>query len=196
MLLHHAHEDEPMKCLMISLLLMCSAVVQAETSPVESVCIQGFGTVPYQMLFEAKSETGESLDDFILRVAPKMRDYTVNEGFEACGVIASDNAGNFGVVIGTNLGHTVCANFSGKVPAGMTATGQTVHSHTTMTKYRATQADLLVMGSRTKRGQVVRGDDPEIFSEEDFEAPGYMVSGTRLWHQAGKRTVRGVGALP
>ena len=63
-----------------------------------------------------------------------------------------------------------------------------------MSRYRLTASDLLVVGGG-RVGAVQRGDDPELFSEEDFGASGYMVSGTTLWHQSGKGTERSVGAL-
>lgn len=160
---------------------------------VERIDIRGLGGLDYQHLFTARSEPGESLDAFMVRIGSRLRDWTRAEGFEACAAIASDGE-RFGVVVGTNRGHTVCVNFHAKVPVGMTATGQTVHSHTTMRRYRLTQADLLVVGGG-RVGAVQRGDNPELFSEEDFSAPGYMVSGTTVWHQAGKGTERAVGAL-
>lgn len=161
---------------------------------VQRVHIPGIGVVDYQRLFEVVSEPGESMDAFVLRISPRLRAYSDATGFEACGVLATDGE-RFGAVVGTNHGHTVCVNFHRKVPEGMTLTGKTVHSHTTMRSYRLTPADLLVVGGG-RVGTVQRGDNPELFSEEDYAAPGYMVSGKHVWHQSGKGTRRVVGALP
>lgn len=179
----------------LSLAVLASPALALEAAgPVERVNIRGIGTVDYQHLFTEVGEPGESMDAFVVRVAPRLRDWTAAEGYEACGVLAT-NGESFGVIVGTNHGHTVCVNFHAKVPEGMTVTGQTVHSHTTAPRYRLTAADLLVVGGG-RVGAIQRGDNPELFSAEDFAAPGYMVSGTKVWHQEGKGTERVVGALP
>ena len=93
--------------------------LEVDRAPVEYVRIPGIGRVAYQFLFEELSEPGESLDSFASRIGPRLRDYTAGAGYEACGVIASDGAGRYGVVIGTSRGHTVCVNFNARVPEGM-----------------------------------------------------------------------------
>lgn len=166
-----------------------------ELGPVEQVQVEGIGRIPYQRLFEVASEPGESLDAFALRVAPRLRNYTAAEGFEACGVIAADDAGRVGVVIGTSHGHTACANFPAKVPHGMVSTGQTIHSHAEARPYRANAMDLVVLGRGARLGRLYRSKEPEQFSGEDFQVPGYLVGQRAVWHQQGKSTVREVGRL-
>lgn len=169
------------------------ALAQDTAGTVERVEIQGFGQVNYQKLFEEVSQPGEAMDAFVLRIAPQLAEYTAATGFEACGAIASDGE-RFGVVVGSNGGHTVCVNFHNRVPSGMVSTRQTVHSHTTMKAYRLTPADLLVVGGRPA-GSVQRGGNPERFSDEDYAAPGYVVTSRTVKHQAGKGTERTIGTF-
>lgn len=174
--------------------LLFTGSALAHTAPVEQVKIPGFGQISYQHLFTETSAPGETLDAFVLRIAPRLRAFSNETGFEACASLASDGE-RFGAVVGTNLGHTVCVNFHAKVPAGMTFTGETVHSHTHAARYRANKSDRLVLGPGTRLGQVVHGGKPDEFSDEDYAAPGYMVSTGRVLYQAGKGTERVVGAL-
>ncbi|MDF9442977.1 hypothetical protein EM864_14640 [Stenotrophomonas acidaminiphila] len=164
-----------------------------EPGEVEMIQVQGVGAIDYQRLFEEVSEPGETMDAFVLRIAPQLAEYTAASGFEACGAIATDGE-RFGVIVGSNGGHTVCVNFHRRVPDGMTSTRQTVHSHTTMKTYRLTATDLLVVGGRPV-GSVQRGGNPERFSDEDYAAPGYVVTGKAVKHQAGKGTERVIGTL-
>lgn len=166
----------------------------ATAGELRKVRIEGIGQIEYQRLFEAVGEPGESMDSFAQRLGPALRAYSDATGFEACGALATDGE-RFGVVVGSSRGHTICVNFHDKVPTGMTSNRQTVHSHTTKPRYRANRNDQLVLGASTRLGQVVRGDHPDLFSEEDFGAPGYMVSSDKVWHQEGKGTVREVGAI-
>ena len=170
------------------------ALAQDTGGVVEQVKVPGFGQIAYQHLFTATSETGETLDAFVLRIAPRLRAFSDETGFEACASLASDGE-RFGAVVGTNLGHTVCVNFHAKVPQGMAFTGETVHSHTHAARYRANKSDRLVLGPSTRLGQVVHGGNPDEFSDEDYAAPGYMVSTGQVLHQSGKGTERVVGAL-
>lgn len=174
--------------------LMFAFPAAAASGQVERIFIPGFGPITYQHLFTQTSEAGETMDAFAARIAPRLREFSDATGFEACGVIATDGE-RFGAVIGTNGAHTACVNFHAKAPAGMAFTGQTIHSHTHKARYRANRSDLIVLGSGARLGQVVRGGHPDLFSDEDYAAPGYMVSTGAVWHQEGKGTEREVAGL-
>ncbi|HEL3006461.1 TPA: hypothetical protein UM358_000787 [Stenotrophomonas maltophilia] len=152
--------------------------------------VPGVGRLPYLQLFEEHSAPGEDLDAFVVRVAPRLREYSRETGFEACGVLASDGA-RFAVIVGTNQAHTLCVNDATKVPAGLTHSGHTLHSHP-VGEYRVNAQDRLVLGaltplnSRQKRG-------PAGFSAEDIASGhGYVVERDRVLHQAGQNAVREV----
>lgn len=162
----------------------------------ETIKIPGLGTVRHETLFEAVGEPGETADAFITRIAPQLHAYTARTGWEACGFLATDGE-RFGIVVGTQRGHTLCVNFRNRLPAGFQVTRYTVHSHSTQPTYRANRTDLLLLGVSAGLGDKVRGDDPELFSEEDFAgAPGYMIGARAVWHQDGKEKVRKVADLP
>ena len=169
------------------------ANARSETNNIILINIPHFGKVPYQRLFEMISNQGESEDSFAMAVASRLRAFTNATEFEACGVIAHDSVGHFGVVIGTNEGHAACANFSDKIPNGMIASDDTIHSHLTALTYRANRTDRIFLGLLVTKGEIISPDKADLFSDEDFQEPGYLVGGDRLWHQKGKATVRLVG---
>lgn len=179
--------------LTIATFLFAAAAQASGFAPTEKVEIAGLGSLDYQHVFTETSQPGETMDAFVLRIAPKLAEYTAETGFEACGAIASDGE-RFGVVVGSNGGHTVCVNFHRRVPDGMTSTRQTVHSHTTMKSYRLTAADTLVVRGMPA-GAVQRGGNAERFSDEDFAAPGYVVTSRTVKHQAGRGTERTIGTF-
>lgn len=173
--------------LAISLALL-PAVLSAAPRQVN---VPGVGRVPYEMIFEARSEAGETMDAFMARVAPQLRAYSDETGFEACAAIAQAPTGEYGVVVGTNKAHIACAIFSSMVPEGMRATGQTVHSHGGDRAFTASAADktLMMQALIPPRGRVltVHGQTLDAFSDVDLDAgPGYLATPNGgLLHQTG-----------
>jgi len=162
---------------------------------VQRVRIPGIGVVDYQRLFEVVSEPGESLDAFALRIGPRLRAYSDETGYEACGVLATDGE-LFGVVIGSNRAHIACANFNAFRPGGMKPTGQTIHSHGVDGRFHANRNDVALQG-QFFAGQMgikgVAGQKLNAFSKMDFEGgAGYLATPTGVIHQQGEGTVRQV----
>lgn len=177
---------------------LASPALAGDYGPVERVQIPGIGAVDYQHLFTETSQPGESMDAFALRLGPRLRQFSDETGFEACGVLATDGE-RFGVVVGSNRSHIACANFHSKVPAGMRATGQTIHSHGKERGVRANRNDLALNGE-IGHGQGgirrVAGQTLDAFSATDYDGgPGYLAApqGVVL-HQHGKGTSRRVAA--
>lgn len=168
------------------------AIAHEAAGPIERLKIRGLGTVEYQHLFTQVGEPGESLDAFMVRVAPRLRDYSDATGFEACGVLATDGE-RFGVVVGSTRAHAACGSFLEAVPAGMETTGETIHSHREGGLYRANENDRALLGLRP--GSRFKTGPADEFSHEDFHAPGYLVGATGVWHQAGRTIVRRVAEL-
>ena len=189
--------------LIFSLCLLSGSVFAHEgaENPVERVNVPGIGSLSYQRLFEAVSEPGESLDGFVLRIAPRLRAYSDATGFEACGLLATDGE-RFGVVVGTNQSHIACANFKQIVPAGMNHTNQTVHSHGTDTPFKPNRSDYALSGAglaTTSHGKnsgrplsVMSGQTLDEFSKSDFDGgPGYLAAPDGLvLFQNGSNSVR------
>ncbi len=173
------------------------ALTQDTAGTVERIKLPGIGAVDYQHLFTETSEPGETMDAFAARLSPRLRAFSDETGFEACGVIATDGE-RFGAVIGSNRSHIACANFNSKVPAGMRATGQTIHSHGKERHFRANRNDLALngqafAGERGLRG--VAGQNLREFSELDYDGgAGYLATPEGTKHQAGYGTARTVHA--
>ena len=164
-----------------------------QAGPVERVRVSGIGQFAYQRLFEAVSEPGESMDSFARRVGPALRAYSDATGFEACGVLATDGE-RFGVIVGSNHSHIACANFHGKVPAGMRDTGETIHSHGKTERFNANRNDTVLAGQHFhgKPGvRTVAGQQLDAFSDTDYESgAGYLATPSGVLHQRGKGTSR------
>ncbi|MBN8224822.1 MAG: hypothetical protein J0L89_08405 [Xanthomonadales bacterium] len=163
-----------------------------EPGEVQRLQVPGIGRLDYQRLFEALSDPGESLDAFVLRISPRLRAYSDETGFEACGVLAT-NGERFGVVVGSNRAHIACANFDSFTPTGMTPTGQTIHSHGKDRPSRANKNDLALMGQQLaalggagKAMVTVAGQALDAFSSTDFHGgPGYLATPAGVLHQQG-----------
>ncbi|WLA07600.1 hypothetical protein MO328_14450 [Xanthomonas translucens] len=164
----------------------------------ESEAVPGVGRVDYQRLFEALSEPGESLDAFAQRIGPRLRAYSDETGFEACGVLASDGD-RFGVVIGTNHSHVACVNFASKIPAGFQPTVETIHSHGGEKTFAASSTDVLLLGkdafgSRSRTSLRVTGQNLRMFSKTDYQGgAGCLATPDGVIHQAGAKHVRVLG---
>ncbi|HEL3200029.1 TPA: hypothetical protein ACKP7X_002508 [Stenotrophomonas maltophilia] len=180
------------------LFVFLAALTALPCSAQDRVNVPGIGLVPYQQLFEAVSEPGESLDAFALRLGPRLRAYSDETGFEACGVLASDGD-RFGVVIGTNHSHVACVNFASKVPAGFQPTEETIHSHGGEKTFAASATDVLLLskdafGSRSRTSLRVTGQKLGEFSKTDYQGgAGYLATPKGVIHQAGAKHVRVLG---
>lgn len=163
---------------------------------VEEFSIPGVGKVKYMQLFSEVSEAGESMDSFALRVAPMLRQYSDENGYEACGVIAS-NGQNFSIIVGTNFANMVCVNSSRFVLEGYQHAGATLHSHGRQGRFRPTKTDLMLMES-TFAGQranlaMVHGQALNAFSNEDIKSgPGYLAGENGKLFYQGNGTSREV----
>lgn len=176
--------------LLLFLLVSQAAAHEGAENPVEQISVKGLGVVTYQRLFEAVSEPGETLDAFVLRVSPRLRAFSDETGFEACGVLASDGE-RFGVVVGTSHAHIACVNLSVYRPEGMTSVNKTLHSHGSEGKFKPNRADLALQGQhmsgRYKRLNTVHGQKLDEFSDDDVRSGAGYLAGTqgRVYFQDG-----------
>lgn len=136
--------------------------------------------------------SGQDMDSFALQVAKPLQEYTRNHGTEACAMICRKQDAFSARII--TIGSHVACPIADLCEDGATPTGIGIHSHTTQTRIIANEADQAVLGRSKKAGQSFRGGNPEQFSDEDYDSgEGYMVSGTRLYHQKSRRSARIVG---
>lgn len=165
----------------------------ASDSPVGTGGRVDVSALPYEHIADLTSLANETERAFLRRIAPQLRAYSDRTGFEACGVIAADGSGGFGVVLGSNHSHIGCANDPARVPAGMTSTGETIHSHGRPgLRVRATAADWVLMGNPYDPPRYIGGFDLSGFSDVDFSHPGYLATPTGLLYQAGKTRIEAI----
>lgn len=169
---------------------------ESEAGTISKIDIRGVGRLDYQPLFTEMSTEGETLDAFVVRIAPRLRAYSDETGFEACGVLATDGE-KFSIVVGTNFGYMVCVNSSTFVVDGFRHAGATLHTHGRQGRFTPSRADRLLMaesfaGQRASLA-VVHGQALNAFSDADIRSgAGYLAgSDGRVFYQS-KGTYREV----
>lgn len=91
-------------------------------------------------LYTENSKQGESVDDFMVRVAPRAVAYTLVHNVEVCGMIyKTDNT--YAISIGTENSNNAC---SMPVPAG--SIGLTFHTHPSPIAFKFHDKDFSVPG--------------------------------------------------
>jgi hypothetical protein len=184
-------QENSMRQMFIAMLscLFLGGVVQAREANIHQV--------PYQRLSEEISVDGESLEAFLLRVGPKLRAYSNETTFEACGAVAS-NGKQFGLVIGTSGSHMACGIFWSRVPEGMTNIGVGIHSHGISGQFRQNKADRWFMGipedSKRSGWDITFDQDLNMFSDTDkANGRGYLATETGVIYYNGKGIVSSLG---
>ena len=110
--------------------------------------------------------SGESGQEFIVRVGRFLADRQAETGHESCGSICSDPGGSMAVMVFTGDSPTRCPVVRGCPLTHMTLTKDFIHSH----------PDNMFMG---------------FFSGMDYEVgPGYLVRGKDMFYQSGRGTKR------
>lgn len=154
------------------------------------------GAEPIRVLFEYKSPPGVSLDQAMLELSPRLREFADRTGFEACGEIAQSSSGQFGTIITTSLSKTVCAIDPLLVPEGMRSIGQSIHTHGKNEEGMLTRHDLRLRGenmdARSALRSRIKGQDIHHFSEADLKAEaGYLsIPSGVLYHDAPRQVRR------
>jgi hypothetical protein len=149
-------------------------------------------SMPITQISTFHSKAGEGMDAFVLRLAPEFAAYTARSGFEACGDIAVNAAGNdghtdgaFSIQMGTIGAHIGCNN--GAVEAGYRDMNVTVHSHPQQKRMKLSATDMKVRG--TPAGQLrVEYLDVCHFSPQDFNERGYLITCGTVLYQNGRGT--------
>ncbi len=174
----------------VGLLFSVSVPVQAETS-MGRLPNRG-EVVPFISLTTIIQRDGESQDQYLVRLAQWMLNYTTGTNYEICGALAKSESGQLSVRLFTNNSHISCAN-TGAVAPGYVATGDSIHSHPVNERFTINDADRAFIRDRIGGGQVKRnaafaagGKD---FSDQDYlSGPGYLVAHGRLLYQSGRGT--------
>ncbi|WP_329767296.1 hypothetical protein [Stenotrophomonas maltophilia] len=119
---------------------------------------------PQPALYVERSTPGESMDAFILRIAPEALSKSERQGAEVCGVIAEGPAG-YSIRLSSGTARTCEMDFA-DIEQGYRPTDQTFHTHI----YSA-------MGHSE-------------FTRADYAVKGYLAQAWKLLHQDGRGTAR------
>lgn len=140
---------------------------------------------PFVELGVLDSFTNESKDDFLMRVARSLDDFTTKTKHEACGAIMSTpDQSKWRVRLITNRSHVGCVRAIFSEP-GFLATNETIHSHPQHSSWQsifANKADNRLRGFSCQQKIVL---DDKTFSPGDLtNGPGYLVARGRLLYQS------------
>lgn len=120
-----------------------------------------------------------------------MKSYTHRTGWEACGLIASNNHGRYGVVLGSNHSQIGCLAGEAGLPNNMIWTGKTLHSHPEDNILKMEPNDRKYAKATHTADPYANFFDgsPNGFSHADFSGgPGYLVTKNSLLYQNGRPT--------
>jgi hypothetical protein len=132
------------------------------------------------------SEPGEEVAPFMARLGSVLHAFSSSTGHEACGVIAQDATGRFGVSLFTDGVQRGCVMRWSQVPPGFTSIGQTLHSHPV--------ASTIVLSDRDRAwnkryGEIVHTRTLTIrpgFSPGDLRTgPGWLIDQNALHYHDG-----------
>lgn len=168
---------------LVALALAFAVVLPLQAMPADTV------------LFQQLGKPGQTVDEVMLDVAPRLRAYADQTGFESCGEIGQDEQGRYGVVITTSQSKTVCAIDENLLPVGMVSTGQSIHSHGRDEPGTLSRREMMLRGeatdARSMRSAKITGQRIDRFSPADLDAePGYLAIPNGLIHHDGRRRVR------
>lgn len=145
------------------------------------------------------SESGESLESFMIKVAPNLEEYTKKTGYEACGAIASDGE-RFSIQLFSDNVPQGCAIRTSAVMDGFTFINETLHSHPWQ--------QLLRIDSKAKawgeahgmrlQADTLRNDGRSGFSRQDLSTGlnSWLVAGGKLHYANPKEKIRKTYPLP
>ena len=150
------------------------------------------------------SQENETLDEFVLRIAPLVRDRTRDTGWELCGVLAQGANGTHGIVLTSSQSSIGCVLRAQLVPDGMIASGLSLHSHPTAESKRlgitAMDRQLAAHTGHASASGGVMASQPKRrrdgFSTQDMQTgPGYLVLSKEVLFQQGFGTAKRVGRI-
>lgn len=141
-------------------------------------------------LAEMTSNPGESLPTYLARVGVALRAFSDRTGFEGCAALATDGT-RYGVDLHTNRSHIACVIDEQHIPAGMHATGESIHSHPNDSHtYLLSAIDAKLAGVPYPMTPThIKPDSTSQFSSWDYQnGPGYLATATGIIRQHGVGT--------
>lgn len=188
------------RCALILSVLMCGmGMAQAATGDtsdkgieVASTQVRGHEVVVYQIHEMTAAATPGGMDAFAEDVATWLYGWTNTSGVEASSNLCrSADGSTWGATILTVYAHTSSPTTTA-CPAGMTATGVTIHSHPQRHRYKVNPIDrLFVLDGFRASSEIATW--PDRYSQDDLASgPGYLVGQMGLHFQDGHGNIREV----
>lgn len=150
--------------------------------------------LPVSQVATFHSMAGEGLSSFIKRIAPEFASYTERTGHEACGMVAvtaGENDGTtdgaFSVVMGSIGSQIACK--APEIEAGYNSFGRSIHSHPQKRVVKLTAVDMKARGTPAGKLRTENLNNCE-FSDQDYTAPGYLVTCDKVLYQNGRGTAK------
>lgn len=142
--------------------------------------------VPIYEIGEVEADdTPQGMDGFAIRVAYVLHAWTQAHGVEAIGNLCrTPDAKGWGTLLLTIYAHTSSPR-TDACPAGMQASGVDIHSHPQRWRYPVNAIDRLFLRDGLLDADRV-ATEPDVYSPDDLQAPGYLVGQMKLHFQDGR----------
>ncbi len=140
------------------------------------------------LIKEFRSENSETMEQFVVRIAPFIQQWTDENDAEICAFIGQNDSG-FGVMLTTNYAKLECAMTL--MHRDMEPSGYSVHSHIRATKVALSVNDTQHQNSGSRVKSKFTTISTKSFSENDYkEGSGYLIVLDRILVQSGRGTVK------
>lgn len=157
--------------------LMLILLLASFTATAESVFVKEF-----------RSENSESMEQFVVRIAPFIQQWTDENDAEICAFIGQ-NGSQFGVMLTTNHAKLECAMTL--MHRDLEPSGFSVHSHIRATKVILSVNDTHYQNSGSRVKSKYTTISTKSFSENDFnEGNGYLIVLDHILVQTGRGTIK------
>lgn len=174
----------PIALLLLSLPLLWSV----------SALSAGRALPPAQRLTQIHGEAALSETDFARLVGQSLSRYSARTEYEACAELCRAPQGAWSAQVLTIGSHAACVQ-THECPVGTRSIGRGIHSHPIARRFQANAVDAQVWGKPAVANTWVEADDPSLFSESDFNEPGYLAVFGQLYFQAGPKKIKNLGSL-
>lgn len=130
---------------------------------------------------------------FARQVGQTLHRYSSRTGLEGCADLCQSPQGAWSAQAVSIGSHTSCSTLR-QCPAGYRFQ-HTVHSHPIERRFEANAVDFALRQRPYQAGVWWEADDPRLFSEADYQEPGYLAVQGGLWFQRGRGTEVYLGPL-
>ncbi|TAN00521.1 MAG: hypothetical protein EPN40_03820 [Rhodanobacteraceae bacterium] len=147
--------------------------------------VRGYAVPIYEIGEIEADNTPQGMDGFAIRVAYVLHAWTREHGVEAIGNLCHTRDGqHWGTLLLTIYAHTASPR-TDACPTGMQSSGVDIHSHPQRWRYPVNAVDRLFLhDGLLDAGHV--STQPDVYSPDDLQAPGYLAGQMKLHFQDGR----------